>query len=108
MQHREHELAGSIAGKRPSSAVGAVRARSQSHDQHPRLRIAEARDGLAPVLVVAISPALLARNLLAVDDEARAAGAGDDFAVEDGEPVRSVSVQVFALSSSAPVDTQSK
>ena len=56
----------------------------RSHDQHPRLSVAESRHRLAPVLAVAIRPPLLAGHLLAISDEARAASAGHDFAVEDG------------------------
>jgi hypothetical protein len=56
---------------------------SQAHDQDPRLRIAEPRHRLAPVLMIAIRPALLAGHLLAIGDEAGAASAGNDFAVED-------------------------
>src|ERR1022692_1036127 len=86
MQHGEHKLAGGIAREWASGAIGAVRAGSQSHDEHPRLGIAEAGHGLAPVLVVAISAALLASHLLAVGDETWAAGAGDHFLVEYGKP----------------------
>src|ERR1700680_2310210 len=62
IQYREHELAGSLAGEVAARAVGGVRPRSQSQDQHPRLGIAEAGHGLAPILALAVSPALLAGN----------------------------------------------
>src|SRR5208283_5910044 len=42
--------------------------------------------GLAPVFPVAKSASLLASHLLAVSDQPRAAGAGDDFAVKDCKP----------------------
>jgi hypothetical protein len=61
-----------------------VRAGSQSHDQNARLGIAEAGHRLAPILTVAVGAAFLAGHLLAIDDEARSAGAGYDFAVENG------------------------
>src|SRR5580704_18364394 len=76
IEYREHELAGGVAGKGPSSAVRAMGAGSQAHDEHPRLGIAEAGHGLAPVLVVAICPPLLTGYLLAIGNEARAAHAG--------------------------------
>ena len=82
IQHREHELAGGIAGKRASSAVGAVRTGSQAHDKNSRAGIAEPRHRLAPVFTVAVSAALLVGNQFAIGDEAWAARAGNDFAVE--------------------------
>jgi hypothetical protein len=72
-----------------------VRAGGWSDDEHARLGIAEVGDGLAPVLSVTVGAALLARDLFAVGDEARAAGAGHDFVVQDGEPMRRVSVHSF-------------
>src|SRR5579864_6577252 len=59
---------------------------SQSHDEYSRLGIAESRHGLAPVFPIAVGTPLLARDLLAVLDQPRAAGAGDNFAVQDRQP----------------------
>ena len=43
-------------------------------DQHSSLGIAEAGHRLAPILTVAVGAALLAGHLLAIDNQARAAG----------------------------------
>src|ERR1022692_4334369 len=84
IEHREHEFAGGIPREGASGAVGAMRTGSQTHDEYARSGIAETGHGLAPVLAVAISAALLAGHLLAIDDQARAASAGNDFPVENG------------------------
>ena len=86
VQHGIHEVAAGIARERASGAVGAMRPGSKSHDEHARVGVAESRDGLAPIFPVAVCAALLARNLFAVRHQTRAKGAGNDFAVEDGEP----------------------
>src|ERR1700741_979918 len=63
-----------------------MRAGSQAHDEDARIRIAESWYRFAPVLPVAIGAALLARDLLAVGNEAGAARATDHFAIENREP----------------------
>src|SRR5437868_7617953 len=78
-----HEVAGAIPGEWTAGAVGAVGAGSKSEDQHSRFRITEAGHWLSPVLPVHIGAALLPSDLLAVRDQARAAGAGNDLLVED-------------------------
>ena len=88
IQHREHEFSRSIARERASGAVGAVRARSQTHNKDASVGIAETGHGLAPVFAVAVSAALFAGNLLTVLDQARTSCAGDDLMVENSEPVR--------------------
>jgi hypothetical protein len=57
---------------------------SQAHDKHARSRVSEARYRLAPILMIAIRAAFLASYPLTISNEARAASAGDNFAVEDG------------------------
>src|SRR5258708_4708225 len=51
--------------------------------------IAEAGNGFAPVLVVAISAALLARYLLAILDQTRTKRAADNFRIQNLEPIGS-------------------
>jgi hypothetical protein len=65
---------------------------SESHDEHASIRIAESRHGLPPVLAFPISSPLLAGDLFAVSNEARAASASDYFMVENGEPMRLMTV----------------
>src|SRR6266852_9988943 len=76
MQHRIHEVAGGVAGKGAAGAIGAVRAGSESEHEDAGMGIAESGNGLSPVLVVAVSAALLAGNLLAILDQTRAERAG--------------------------------
>lgn len=90
VEHRVHEVAGSVAGEGTASTVGTVGSGGEAENEDTGIGIAKGGDGLAPVVVVAVGAALLAGDLLAVGDEARALGAGDDFAVEDGEPGRGV------------------
>ncbi len=87
MQHGIHEVARSVSGEGAPGAIGAVGAGSESEHQDARLGIAETGNGLAPVLAVAVSAALLAGDLLAVGDQPRAACAVDNFRVQNLEPV---------------------
>src|ERR1700722_14668888 len=107
MQHGIHELAGSISRKRTSRAVRAVRPRSESHNQDSCLRVAEPGHGLAPILAGAVSPPPLARDLLAICDQARAASAGNHFTVQDGEPI-SHSLFSVLFRSRAHLETQTE
>jgi len=59
---------------------------SKSEHEHASMRIAEAGNGLAPIFVVAVGAALLARDALSIFHEARTARAGDDFAIQNLEP----------------------
>ena len=89
MERRHQEVAGAadaVAGEYAAGAVGAVRGRRKADEQEPRTRIAEARDRLAPVDVVAKRASLLARDPRAVRAQPLAAVAGNDVTL-DG-PVR--------------------
>src|SRR5215471_10473945 len=81
-----HEVTGSVASKGPPCAVRSVRAWRKPHHQDPPIWVAEPGHGFPPVVPTQISPTLLTCNLLAVGNQARALCAGNDFAVEDGEP----------------------
>src|SRR4029077_11424492 len=87
VQHRIHEVAGSVSGERAAGASGAVGAGSKSENEDAGMGIAEAGNGLAPILAVAVSAALLAGNLLAIHDQARTKRAADDFRIQNLEPV---------------------
>src|ERR1051326_4972130 len=63
-----------------------MRSWRQAHDEHARCRVAESRNGLTPVLPIAIRAPLLPRDLLAVSDQPRAAGGSDHIAGEDSKP----------------------
>jgi hypothetical protein len=88
MQHWIHEVARGVSGEGAPGAIGAVGAGSESKHQDARIGIAETGNRLAPVLAVAVSAALLAGDLLAIHDQTRTARAGDDFGVQNLEPVR--------------------
>src|SRR4029077_10501144 len=87
VQYWIHEVAGSVSGERTAGAIGAMGAGSESEDEDAGMGITKAGNGLSPVLAVAVRPALLAANLLAILDQTATSRAGDDFAVQDREPV---------------------
>lgn len=60
----------------------------QPHNQYARIGIAEARHRFAPIFPVFISPPLLTRDLLAIHNQPGALHAGDNFRIENSEPVR--------------------
>ncbi len=86
VEDRVHEFAGGIAGEGTPGAIGTVGSGSETEHEHAGVGISEAGDGLAPVFAITIGAAFLARDALAIFDEAGAKGASDDFAVEDGKP----------------------
>jgi hypothetical protein len=55
-----------------------MRCGGEAEDEHSRVRVAEPRNWLAPVFLVAISRALRLGHALAIGAESRAALAGDD------------------------------
>ncbi len=82
VQNRIHEFAGGIAGERASGAVRAVGSGREAEHQDTRVGIAEARNRLSPILPIEVGAALLARDSLAIFDQARTAGAGNHFAIQ--------------------------
>jgi hypothetical protein len=62
-----------------------VSCRREPHDEDPGVRIAEARERPAPIRLIAVPRDLLASDELAPRDEARAAPALDDLALELGQ-----------------------
>src|SRR5260221_4027038 len=87
VQDRIHEVAGGVSGERAARAIGTVGAGSQSQSEDASTGIAEAGNGLAPVIAVAVSATLLAGNLLAIRDQTRTARAGDDLGIQHPEPI---------------------
>jgi hypothetical protein len=82
--HRAHqEIARTIPGEHPSSAIGARSRRGQPEDEQARPRIAKSRDGFAPVDILAVSGLLLARDAFAVRAQPFAAIASDDVTVDE-------------------------
>ena len=79
MQRRPQEVTRGIAGEDTAGPVAAVRRRRQAKDEDPRVRVAEARDRPAPVLLVAEPRDLLPGDELAPRDQPRAAPTGDDL-----------------------------
>ena len=78
VEHGIKKVAGAVAGKGPSGAVGAVRARCEPEDEDAGGGIAEAGHGTAPIGLVAIGAAARAGHLGAPGAETRAALAGND------------------------------
>src|SRR5512143_2060652 len=71
IQRRIEKVARSIAGKHSPGAIAAMRGRRQSHNQHPRPGIAEARHRLAPVGLLTKSTAFFLRYGRAILSQAR-------------------------------------
>ena len=95
--HGTHqEIAGSIACEHPAGAVGAVCRRGQPDDQHAGLRIAEAGQRPAPVVVVPERRALLFSHASAVGAQPRTAVAGDDASMKGRDRCEHVLVEAGA------------
>src|SRR5206468_3042022 len=82
VQRGVQEVARAVAGEHASGTIGSMRGRRQAEDQQLCLPVAESGHGLAPVFAIAISAALLARDLLPVLHEARALPARDNLLVQ--------------------------
>ena len=92
MQRRYQKVAGSsdaVAGEDPPGPVGAVGGGRETDEQETGLRIAESRNRLTPVDVVAKGAAPGSRNLRAVRAKSIAALAGNDSLAYDTEWDRS-------------------
>ncbi len=77
-----HEVAGAVAGEGAAGAVGSVGAWGEAEDEDAGVAVAEAGDGLGPVLLVAVGFAAVLADAAAVVAEPGAAGAGDDGVLE--------------------------
>lgn len=82
MEDRIEEVARAVPGKWPTSTVGTVSARSEAKNQDARTRVAERRNGAAPVFPIGVGAAANLRDMGAVAAEAFATFAGHDFCIE--------------------------
>src|SRR4051794_18339484 len=78
MQAGIQPVAGAIAGEDASGAVGAVRCRRQSHEEHAGVTIAETGYRFAPVNLIAKCGTLFASHLFPPRDKTRAPSARDN------------------------------
>jgi len=88
VEHRIHEISRTVTRERTSCAVGAVRARRETEDEHARIWIAETGNGLAPVFPVQVGTAFFKRDLLTVLHQPRTASARDNLTIQSVEPGR--------------------
>jgi len=60
-----------------------VRRRRETHEEDVSTRVAEGGKGPCPVVLSGEAPRRISRGLLAPGDQARAAPAGDDLALDE-------------------------
>ncbi|HTU47990.1 MAG TPA: hypothetical protein VMF91_23225 [Bryobacteraceae bacterium] len=65
------ELTGAIASKCTASAIGAVSAGREAHNQKARERITETRHGPSPVILPAVGASLYTADLFPMRNQAR-------------------------------------
>src|SRR2546426_494122 len=83
--HHPAALSQFSCAMRPTVTPTRTRRRCEPDDEQPRIRIAEARDRLPPVLPVAKLPFLVSGDAAAIGPQPRAARATDDGVVDGGE-----------------------
>ena len=88
MQHGIEKIAGAIAGKGPSSPVGAMCSRSQPEYKHTRIWISERRNRLSPVLQVLVGLFSYPRDISTISAEVGAAVAGHDAVIQGDQQRR--------------------
>ena len=79
------KVAGAIAGEDTPGTVPAVCCGREADNEQARVRVAEAREGLRPVLPIAVRGALFARRLLAPLHQTRAQCARDHLRIDERE-----------------------
>ena len=72
-------IAGGITGEDAARSIPAMRCRSKSNHQEPRVGWTEAGDGPSPVFPVTESGDFFARDLLAIRNKPRASATVDDL-----------------------------
>src|SRR4029453_4802770 len=82
VQRLEEEIAAAVAGEQPAGAVAAVRGRSEADDPQASAAVAEPGQRAAPIFLVLIRAALVARHLFAVRDQPRTAATRNDRTLE--------------------------
>ena len=85
MEGAEQIIARPVAGEHAAGAIRTVRGGSQPKDEQPRISIAKGRNWFAPVIPIAISTALLTRDIGAIDSQPRAPLTGNDFVPQNFE-----------------------
>ena len=85
VERGEEKIAGAVSSENAAGAVAAVGGGSEAENEELGMRVAETGDGLAPVGPIAKGSAFFLGDFFAVNDEARALAAGDDFFVQDTE-----------------------
>src|SRR2546422_654507 len=83
-RHRGRTAAVAMGSRRRASAAAAS-GRSETNDQQPRGRIAEAGHRASPIHLVAVGALLLERDLTAVVPQAWTSVAGNDLVVDEGK-----------------------
>ena len=84
----EEEVARLVPREDPPGAIAPVRGRREPDDEDPRVWIAERRQRTRPVALAPEALRWRLRRELAPGDQARAAAAGDDVALDPSEAVR--------------------
>ena len=79
MQHAVEPVAGFVASEHAAGAVRSMGAGSEPENENARLGIAKTRDRLAPILPIAIGPALDGGNVDTVIAQTRASFAHDNL-----------------------------
>ena len=98
MQGAEQKVPAPIAREDAPRTIPSVRRRGKPDDQESCIGIAEARNRLAPILLVAVPADLLARHALPVCHEARTLAAGNHRRVQPLEWLLPPSIHGFARS----------
>src|SRR5262245_13949454 len=87
MQHPVQNIAGTVAREHPARSIGSVSTRREPHYEYSRLWITKRGYRAAPILPIAIRPALGLRNLCAMDAQTGAAIAIFYFILQDFKQV---------------------
>jgi hypothetical protein len=85
VQGAEQPRSALVTGEHPTRAVSAVGSRGQPHQQEPRSRISEPRQGPGPVVFISVAWRRICRDGLTMSDETRTATAPNDARVEKRE-----------------------
>ena len=81
VQGSVEKIAGAVAGEHAPCAIRSVGGGGESENEQLRVRVAESRDRLAPILPLAIGTAFFEGDLFPVFHQTRALAASDDFFV---------------------------
>ena len=82
VQHAVQNVAGTVPREHAAGAIRTMRARSQSKNQQPRVRVSKRRNRLSPVSLIFVCSAFDCRDRPAMLDQPRTKGAVRNFALE--------------------------